>query len=177
MINILTNDPSITAWGWAVVSLSGVIKETGCIKTQPDNTKKNLRKSDDRMRRISEINTRLLQVIKRHNVEYILSEIPHGSQSATSAIAIGNVVGMVQTMADTLELPLEGYSEGEVKKFLLGKRAAGKEEMIACIEKQGVWKQTGKKGADEAVADALGVYYTALVHSETLKLFKRLKAC
>ena len=173
---ILSNDPSITAWGYAVVTVSGEVLETGCIKTAPDNTKKNIRKADDRIRRISEINRTLLQAIKKHNVGYILSEAPHGSQSAVAAIMIGMVSGMAQTMSDCLEIPVEFHPEGDVKKYVLGKRSAAKDEMIQAMKRDIGFDPCGTKYIDEAVADALGVYMTAIGTSEALKLAKKLKS-
>lgn len=171
--NILTNDPSITGWGWAIVTIHGEVLDSGCIKTQTDNTKKNLRKTDDRIRRVSEINQTILYKIRQYNVRYILAEAPHGSQSAVAAIMIGMVAGMAQTMSDALDIPIEWYSEGEVKKQLLNKRAAAKSEMIDAIKEEMKWRPTGTKYIDEAVADALGVFLTACVKSETLRLVRK----
>ena len=50
---ILTNDPSMTAWGWAVLSGSGKVYKTGCIKTSPEQKKRRIRKGDDTVRRAS----------------------------------------------------------------------------------------------------------------------------
>ena len=169
---ILTNDPSITAWGWAVVTVSGKIIGTGCIKTCPDNSKKNLRKSDDRIRRVSEINKELLALIDKHTVQYILSEAPHGSQSAVAAVMIGMVAGMVQTISDCTGIPVEYYAEGEVKKCILNKRSAVKDEMIQAMKQSG-FVPTGIKFRDEAVADALAVFHTALQKSEAIRLMKK----
>ena len=85
---ILTNDPSITAWGWAVVNAKGRVLETGCIKTAPEQKKRRIRKSDDTTRRASAIIQKLLSLIKKYNVEYLLSERPHGSQNASAALKI-----------------------------------------------------------------------------------------
>ena len=173
--NILTNDPSICAWGWAVITLEGRILEKGCVKTEPDTKKKNLRKTDDRFRRITEINRVLLAAIIKHDVKYITSEAPHGSQSAVAAVMIGMTAGMIQTIADTLDIPIEHYSEGEVKKFMLSKRAAVKNEMIQAVRERISVHFTGTKYIDEAVADALGVYLTAMASSPTLKAMKQIK--
>jgi len=169
---ILTNDPSFTAWGWAVLTLEGEIIDTGCIKTIPSNKKLKIRKGDDRCRRISEINQRLLALIKKYNVVFILSEQPHGSQSAVAAIMIGVCLGIVQTIGDVLNIGIEWYSEQDSKKCLLEKRSATKEETINAISKLYFWKPSGVKYIDEAVADALSIYYVANKQSATLRLFK-----
>src|SRR6056297_3054439 len=97
---ILTNDPSLTAWGWAIIDWQDNVIQTGCIKTKPDYKKKRIRKGDDTVRRLSEISQKLIKLINHYNVQYILSELPHGSQNANAAVMIGATTGIVQTLAD-----------------------------------------------------------------------------
>jgi len=82
------------------------------------------------------------------------------------------VTGMLQTIADCLNIPIEWYSEGDSKKALLNKRSATKDETIGAIKAlyKVPWK--GIKYHDEAVADAMSIYHTALQQSSTLKLLK-----
>jgi Holliday junction resolvasome RuvABC endonuclease subunit len=167
----LTNDPSITAWGYAVIRNDQIIT-CGCIKTKPDNKKKRIRKSDDTIRRISEINKLLLTAITDYDVDYILSEAPHGSQNANAAVMIGMVTGMLQTVADCKNIPIEWYSEGDSKKVLLGKISASKEETINAIKKHYIVPWTKVKYYNEAVADAISIYHAAITLSPTLKLLK-----
>ena len=169
---ILTNDPSMTAWGWAVLDWSGNILTTGCIKTEPSQKKLRIRKGDSTVRRISEINRVLLKVIKEYNVEYILSELPHGSQNASAAVMIGAVAGIVQTLSDTLGIGIEWYLEKDVKNCLFNRQSVTKQEMINRINAlyDVTWTEIQYK--DEAVADALAIHYTALQMSSTLRLLK-----
>lgn len=167
---ILTNDPSMTAWGWAII-MNGVVIDNGCIKTTPDHKKKRIRKSDDTLRRISDINSVLLKIIEKYQVKFIVSEAPHGSQNAQAAIMVGMVAGILQTLADTLNIPIEWYSEMDSKKCLLGKKSASKNETIQAIKKiypSLIFKNI--KYQDEAVADAMSIYYTACKLSPTLKM-------
>lgn len=170
---IITNDPSMTAWGWAVVSYQGEIIETGCIKTETEGKKRRIRKSDETSQRISEINTVLLGLIKKHNVNFILSEAPHGSQNASAAVMIGAVAAIVQTIADCFNLAVEFYSEQDSKKCLLGKKSATKQETIDAIADLYDVPWTGVKYKDEAVADAIAVYHVASKQSTTLKLLRK----
>jgi len=169
---ILTNDPSFTAWGYAVVSKNKIL-ESGCIKTAPEQKKRRIRASDDRTRRASEIAGSLLQLIATHDVNFILSESPHGSQNAQAAIMIGLVAGLLVGISESLNIPIEWYSEQDSKKAVLGKKAATKEDMIEAIDKlyDVDWRST--KYIDEAVADALAVHYVATQQSPTLKFIKR----
>lgn len=169
-IRILTNDPSFTAWGWAVVNMKGMVEAVGCIKTEPESKKRRIRKGDDTVRRISEINHVLMEIIGRHNVQCIISELPHGSQNAQAAVMIGAVAAIVQTIADVKGLPVDWYSEQDAKKHLLGKKSATKKEVIDSISKiyKVPWK--GVKYHDEAVADAMAVYNVAKTQNQIIKM-------
>lgn len=168
---ILTNDPSMTAWGWAVLDAVGTILEVGAIKTTPSPQKLRVRKGDDRMRRVRVINWELLRVIQEHGVELLLCELPSGSQSASAAFMIGVVSGVMQTLADCLGIPVEWFSEAEAKKAVAGKRNASKEEIKRIINSLYEVPWSGVKWKDEAVSDALAIYYTASMQSEIFRLF------
>ena len=167
---VLTNDPSVTGWGWAVLNKKGIVMEAGCIKTEPDHKKKRIRKGDDNVRRVSDITRTLKEVIEKYDIDYILSELPHGSQNANAAMMMGMTL-MLQAISDVLSIPAEWYSEQDAKKAVLGKKSATKQEMIDKIKTHYSYKFTGVKYKDEAVADALAIHYVAMQQSQTLKLF------
>jgi len=170
---ILTNDPSMTAWGYAVLDWSGKILKSGCIITKPSGKKSRIRKSDDRCRRVSEINAKLLTLIEENNVQFIISELPHGSQNASAAVMIGIVIGILQTISDSLHIGLEWYSENDVKKFLFNRMSVTKQEMVELIKEKTFDRNPewfkNIKFRDEAVADSLGIYFVALNQSAVLK--------
>jgi Holliday junction resolvasome RuvABC endonuclease subunit len=165
---VLALDPSLTAFGWVVMRGKEVV-DMGCVKTESGGKKARIRKSDERMNRVSTINNVLKEVIKKHGVVHIVSELPHGSQSATAAIALGLVAGAVQAMADFLDLGIEWYSEGDSKKALLGKLSASKGETIRAARRVYRVKYTGVKYKDEAIADSLSVYNAAEKSSPVVK--------
>lgn len=170
---ILVNDPSICAWGFAILCQNKIM-ETGCIKTTGGGKKMRIRKGDDTIRRIREINQVLLRVIKKWDIAYMVSELPHGSQNASAAVMQGIVSGIMQTLSDSLEIGCEWYSEGDSKKCLLGKNSAEKKETIDAISKlYGTQWKSGTKYIDEAVADALSIHYVASKQSSTLQLFNK----
>ena len=167
---ILTNDPSMTAWGWAVVDLKCNVLACGCIKTQPSSKLARIRKSDDRLRRVSEIVGQLNSVVNRYNVGLIVSEAPHGSQNAQAAVMIGMVAGILQTFSDLKSIPIEWYSEADAKKSMSNKKLPNKQAMVDIVStKYTSWKKQGVKYQDEAVADALAVHNVALMHSNIVK--------
>jgi len=170
---VLANDPSLTAWGWSIVMPDGEVKQTGCIKTTPEHKKKRIRKGDDTTRRISEINHILISIIKKWNVGLIISELPHGSQNAPAAVLIGVVTGVAHTLSDTLNIPIEWYSEQDAKKACVGKKAVTKEDMIKAISLLYKMPWTEIKYIDEAVADSMAIFHVANQQSELLKMMKR----
>lgn len=172
-IAIMAWDPSITAWGWVIFDLDKNVLDAGCIKTAPSNKKERIRKSDDRFRRITEFNLIFIELIKKHNVQLIVSEAQHGSQSAIAATMLGITIGMSQTLADCLDISLETWSEGDSKLHLLGKRSAGKQETIDAVAKLFKIKWRKVKYWDEAVADAASIFNCALKTSQTLRFLKK----
>jgi len=169
-IYILTNDPSMTAWGWAVLDTENNVIESDCIKTSPEHKKLRIRKGDDTVRRINDITQELLTVLEKYPIRLILSELPHGSQNASAAVMIGVVAGIMQTFSVSFNIPIEWFSEQDAKKTILKKKAATKQEMIDAIDKKYDMIWTGIKYKDEAIADSLAIHYTALQNSNLLKI-------
>lgn len=176
-IPVLTNDPSLTEWGYAVVDIKKDFRlpiiTAGCIKTKAENKKRRIRKGDDDCRRVREIVVQLSCIIKQHNVQYIVSELPHGSQVASGAKMIGVTIGVLESLSDALEISLEWYSEADAKKALLEKRSATKRETINAITEIYEVPWTGVKYKDEAMADAMAIYHVASQLSPTLNYLKR----
>lgn len=165
---ILALDPSLTAFGWSVIK-SGQVIDFGCIKTEPSGPKLRIRKGDDRMRRVSEIAEILKAVILKHNIVLIVSEQPHGSQSAVAATSLGLVSGLIQGMAVFTDIALEWYNEADCKKTVLGKASATKSEMIDKITLLYSPKLGKVKYINEAVCDSIAVFHTAKQNSPLIK--------
>lgn len=168
---ILAFDPSITAWGYAVIDVqSKQILCAECIKTTPESKKRRIRKGDDDVRRIILINSILLDLIKKYNVVHIVAEQPHGSKSASAAKMIGIVLGIIQTISDCTNIGVDWFSEADSKQALLGKHAATKQETIDAISNKYKVKWTNADFRNEAIADALSIYHLACISSPTVKL-------
>lgn len=168
MLTVLTNDPSITAWGWAVVRGNKVL-EAGCIQTSSEQKARRIRKGDDTVRRVSEINIALLGLIQKWDVNYIVSELPHGSQSASAAVMIGICTGVMQTVADCLNIGIEWYSEADNKKAVTGRRSVSKQDMINAVKGLYNVPWTAAKFRNEAIADAMAVYHCARQGSPVIR--------
>lgn len=166
---VLTNDPSLTAWGYAVIDENHVVTRHGAIKTESMAKKLKIRKGDDMIRRLSEIIIELLTVMDENAVRLIVSELPHGSQNAAAARMIGAVTGLLQAIATVKGIPIEWYSECDAKKALTGRRSVAKNETIQHIKKHYNIVFAGVKWIDQAVADAMAVYHVARQQSQILK--------
>lgn len=169
---ILTNDPSMTAWGWAVIDWSGQVKAAGCIKTKSGHKKRKIRKGDDTIRRLKLMNNALIEKIRTYDVRYIVSEQPHGSQSASAALMVGACLDKVQTLSDAIGIPVEWYSENDVKQHIFGRKSVTKKEMKGFVASTYRVDWTDVKYRDEAIADAIAVYHTAQAHSAAIQLMK-----
>lgn len=170
---VLANDPSLTGWGWAVINETGIIA-TGCIKTAPENKKRRIRKGDDDTRRVAELATEIRHIITWYGVDFIISELPHGSQSASGMKMVGITMGILMSVSVLGEKPIEWYSEGDAKHALLKKRTATKDETIQAIKRELGFKDwAGVKYKDEAVADALAIYYVAKQQSQLIQFYHK----
>jgi len=169
---ILACDPSFTAWGWAVLQNHQVI-DSGCIKTKPEAKKRRIRQGDDRVRRTSEIILSLMETMGDHTIDFIVSELPHGSQNAKAAVMIGTVMGILQTFSELWSIPIEWYSENDAKKALFGRISASKNQVIEAVQDTFEVRLMGPKYVREAVADALAIYNVAHKNSPTLKILTR----
>lgn len=162
----------MTAWGFVVIDWDGNILESGCIKTESSAKKLKIRKGDDRVNRISLLNTVLKQLFAMYDINLILSELPHGSQNASASVMLGITAAIPQTISDFLGVAIEWYSEGDVKKHLFDRQSVTKDEMKSKMLKlypKAGWTNT--KFRDEAIADALAIYTTAKDQSTAIKLF------
>ncbi|KKL12594.1 hypothetical protein LCGC14_2534190 [marine sediment metagenome] len=169
---ILACDPSYTAWGWAAVE-GHQVKSAGVIVTQPEAKKRRIREGDDFVRRTNNIIKELKQIIDKYHVTYIVAELPHGSQNAKAAKMMGAVPGILESFNVIENIPVEWYSEADAKKALLGRISASKKEVINAIDSLYEVNWTGTKYIDEAVADALAIYYVAECNSPTIKYINK----
>lgn len=173
---VITFDPSMAGWGYTVIRpVDNYVVVKGCIKTESEQKKRRIRKGDDTVRRISELNRFLQGLLESYKIRLILTELPHGSQTASSAQMIGIVTGVTQTLSDAYSIPIEYYSEADAKKAVLNRKSVTKEETIQAINKLYSVKWTGIKYIDEAVADSMAVYHVAAISSGSmLKMLMKL---
>jgi len=171
-MNIICFDPSITAFGVAIMNSDGKFVYGECIRTSPASKALKLRKGDDRCARISIIVKRILELNDTYNPGLIVSEQPTGSQSAIASLCQGACLALVQTLSDALGISVEWFHEGDCKKSLHGRRDVSKDEVIQKIVSKYKYSPMGIKTNDEAICDAVQVFHCFSKTSETMKLLK-----
>lgn len=175
---IMACDPSLTAFG-IVVLRNNLVIDHGVVATKPEAKKRKIREGDDMVRRTRELLQALVRVINKHNVTYIVTELPHGSQNSRGAIMIGIVMGIMESMNTLRNIPVEYYSEADAKKAVVGRISATKKQIIEAVDElyevKWQYKPSGKplEYYNEAVADALAIYYCAECSSPTLKFMNQ----
>jgi len=169
---IMACDPSFTAWGWVILE-GHLVQAQGVIVTKPEAKKKKIRAGDDQARRVREIIMELERIIKEYHVSYIVSELPHGSQNYKGAVMIGVVTGILEGFNVLRNIPLEWYLENDAKRALFGRLSASKAQVKEAVDNLYEVRWTGTAFRDEAVADALAIYYAAECSSPTIKFMNQ----
>ena len=157
----LTLDPSLTAFGWAVVDDLTII-DYGCIITKKDNK---IRVTSDRIRRLSLIVNTLQEVMQKYPIDIVYFEIPSGSKSNTAAIALGMIHGLVVTFCICNNVAFTPCLAKSAKKTTTGDSDGTKEAVFINVlnsfknaRKLFDTKMTKEKRF--AVSDALAIYLT-----------------
>ena len=124
-MRILALDPAQNNTG-VVVMWGAKIMETSTIrlKTDLDGVKKWMYLQDAVAKEINAL-------IHEWNIEVIVSEFPHGSQSASALRGLAQVSGVISGVAQAHNLPLHFFTEYDVKRTLFGHaKGVSKEEMM-----------------------------------------------
>lgn len=170
-------DPSLCNTGLAVVEVGPggeKVLEVLVVRTEPSAKKRRIRVGDDTARRIAEIASALDAAIGRHKPVALVVEAPAGSKGARAAAALAGAMASVVTVATLRRLPLVHVQPLDVKRAMVGKKAATKDEIVLAVERRHPEVEwVGPAGVWEHEADAIGAVVAAL-DSETLRLARRL---
>lgn len=182
-IPILTNDPSLSAWGMARMlldtdTLELELQELVLVKTKKTKDKR-ARVSSDKLERATVLSNAFLRMSK--GVNAIFSEVPSGAQDSAAASAFGIVVGILAAAP----IPITQVMPLETKDATgLGKNASKPEIIAWAVEKypHPTWlrargKADGALIADnEHLADAIAVAEAGILTDEfrrSLALYRR----
>jgi Holliday junction resolvasome RuvABC endonuclease subunit len=169
---VLGLDPSLTAYGWAIVDRDvkppNVIA-AGCIRTEKDGRKQHMYQADQDAQRIvllaHGIGSALQQAMKLPQAltqpVRVVCEAPAGAQHATAAKALGQSLGVTLGVLVTRGVGVRFVQAHEVKRSLGGAKDASKDAVAAGVLARAQWASTAStKPAREAEADAAAVALT-----------------
>jgi Holliday junction resolvasome RuvABC endonuclease subunit len=172
---ILTLDPSIAAFGWAVVNeKDNTIVQCGCFmpdKKQTVSRSKMKNKLIDGYNQdtliIGTIAKQLASIISDRKITVIYTEAPIGSQSFRAADALSMCKATVMTVAALNNCIIVPVSPLAVKKGVIGDNHATKEELLEKLPNYysniaSFFLNTLPKVKKHAISDALAVYASTL---------------
>ncbi|MFP8488761.1 hypothetical protein ACKGJO_06625 [Gracilimonas sp. Q87] len=176
-MNILILDPSKSATGWVVYDdIEETIIAYGTFKCEiSKRQKKELKKTTERNAVEMYLYSRFLEdVCDRYQIEKVVSEQPHGSQSAKASWALSMVVSIITAFSVyKLGQAPTFYLESTCKKSFFDVRFVDKIQTREAMNE--MWRSEGYKPEthhgkvvgykDEAVSDALLVLTHHLHHA------------
>ena len=172
---ILTLDPSLNAFGWAIIDeKTNIVHNCGCI-VYPASKKTNISSMKDKVIGkynqdtlvLTSIFKKLDDIIKTNKVAAIYTEVAIGSQSSRAAEALSMVKGLTISLAATNKLVIYPVSPSKIKEVLAFDRNATKEEIYAkVVEKFPTLKNFRPdlmtKVAKYGITDAISVFQATL---------------
>ncbi len=180
---LLGLDPGFANMGWAVIEIASwgeKLIETGVLRTEKSDKKRQVLASDDNLRRGREVAETLMGVLKRHHISAICAESMSFPRNAGAAAKMAMCWGVVATLSAQSNLPVVQASPQEIKKCLCGKKDASKEEVEEAVKRR--YGQTDAMLADVAASyrehayDAMAAVVTALERSEVIRAVRSLVA-
>lgn len=178
MTLILGLDPSLTAYGWAVLRIdNGLILNAGCVRTQPAATKRHSYVGDDDTRRVRAITRELVRRVRCRSPRVIAYETSGGAQSARAARALGIACGitgaLIECAAELLEIGvIEVPVTAREAKSATGSPTASKADVVEWASSRAPDQMWGATVPErEAIADAIAVaeYARGLAHVRGLR--------
>lgn len=164
---VLGLDPSLTAYGWAIVDRDAKpakVLEAGCISTKPARGSKI--RSDSR--RLAIIASGVLAAIDRSRkpasrVVRVVSEAPTGGKAAK---ALGQTFGLTVAACEAAGVAATFVTPRAVKVASTGIPDAGKDTVAAGVEKAIGWRSSARTAPQrEAETDAVAVALTLPVEA------------
>jgi len=144
------------------------------LTTKKSAKKLNIRASDDNMRRAREIAVELRRRLDTYDINAVCMEAQSWPRNASSSAKIGISWGIVAAVAEAKGLPVLQATPQAIKKALVGKNSASKDEIIAAITKRHPeikWPKA--KGIHEHIADATGAVI-ACMDSDIIRMVRQL---
>jgi Holliday junction resolvasome RuvABC endonuclease subunit len=176
---VLGIDPGFASVGVAVVELEPSLEKVlhlAVIRTEKSALKREVRASDDNLRRARLIYEGLIAMCELHSVRVLCIESMSFPRNAGAASKVAMTWGVIAAIATHLRIPVVQASPQEVKKCVCGSKNASKEEVEAALRKAYSIEDLAEGvlfSQKEHVFDALAVVKCCL-DSEVLRMARNL---
>jgi crossover junction endodeoxyribonuclease RuvC len=136
---IMGIDPGFAACGWALVRLRPTAEEVlglGVIETEKSDKKRQVRASDDNLRRARELTSELQVVLEQRGgerVAVLAAEAQSWPRNAGAVAKVGIAWGVVAALATIHSVSVVQASPQEVKKAICGRKDASKEAIAEAM--------------------------------------------
>lgn len=164
---LLSLDPSKTCTGYVVYDPDeNKIVDSGTYAIEPEKHK---RKTDQYVEEAGLYTNFLLDLFLKWGFNYIITEYPHGSQSATASRALSMVNSIISAFSHLIlfKAPIT-YLESDAKIGYFDRSQVSKEETREAMHKEYPDYKPAKRGSkvvkykDEAISDALLILHNHL---------------
>lgn len=146
---ILGVDPGTRVAGWGVVEVRGNqarLVAAGAVRTRSPTVPE----------RLVEVRDALREVIREHAPDAMSVETPYFGKNAASALVVGMARGVALLTAAETGLPVHEYPPATVKKAVVGRGSASKEQVAAMVRVVlGLREVPGPADVTDAIAIAL----------------------
>ena len=164
---VLGLDPSLTAFGWALVSLEERprVISAGCIRAKLAKRRtKSAPKTAGSAARLAAIARGVLEVLDAQKPDRVVSECPTGGRNAATAKALGQSFAITVTCCEVAGRPAAFVTPLAVKRAATGSTDASKDDVAAGVERLTGWRSSASTApAREAEADAVAVALTSRI--------------
>lgn len=181
---LLGIDPGFAAFGWALLVLGDGATDdhvvaAGVIHTEKSAKKREVRGSDDNVRRTRVIADKLFELLTAHEPVAVAAESFSPPRNASTAAKVALAWGAVVACARAhLDPPLLQASPQELKIAVCGSKSASKEEIEAALAARYPSANAAigriKQGDREHVWDAIGAAHACL-DTEVVRMARRMR--
>ena len=138
-LRVLGIDIGFASVGIALVELTHVsesVEWLDVIRTEKSAKKREVRASDDNLRRAQEIASRLVPFFQNDRIQVVCMEAMSFPRNASASMKMGMCLGDIATLACLYSVPIQQVSPQEIKKRLCGKKDASKDDVEKALRKR-----------------------------------------
>lgn len=136
MLRVLGLDPGFANTGWAIMDLEGTtatVIDVGVFCTKKNDRKRNVSEISETFDRAREIARFIEGLIERYDVAVVCFESQSPVRNASASAKLGLTYGVIAAITARRNLAVVAPSPQKVKKAMVGRNSATKEEIEAAV--------------------------------------------